>query len=279
MGRSPSSVRAWHSRLAAQYPSTAAKAYRLLATIMKTAVTDDRIPRTPCRVEGAGVEDAAERPTATVAEVAVMADAMPARFRAIVLLATWCQLRKGELLALRRRDVDVMQGTVTVARNQQQLRNGTLIVKEPKTKAGRRRVAIPPHILNDIIDHLAAFTGPVGDALVFTGEKGGPVRPHVLQKHWSTARIAAGRPELHLHDLRHTGNTWAAWTGASTAELMARMGHATPAAALRYQHATADRDRVLADALADFAEPAPVIPISARSGTEVARKGAGRRGS
>ncbi|MGH3119299.1 MAG: tyrosine-type recombinase/integrase, partial [Gaiellales bacterium] len=80
-----------------------------------------------------------------------------------------------------------------------------------------------------------------------------------LQKHWSRARLAAGRPDLHLHDLRHTGNTWAAATGASTRELMARMGHANQDAALRYQHATEDRDRVIAEALARMARPAPAV--------------------
>lgn len=101
------------------------------------------------------------------------------------------------------------------------------------------------------------------DALVFTGEQGGPLRPHVLQKHWARARLKAGRPELHLHDLRHTGNTWAAATGASTRELMTRMGHRTSDAALRYQHATEDRDRVIAEALANMARPAPVVAIAA----------------
>jgi len=66
------------------------------------------------------------------------------------------------------------------------------------------------------------------------------------------------RPDLHLHDLRHSGNTWAAATGASTAELMARMGHASPVAALRYQHATEERDRAIAEALSKLATPAPI---------------------
>jgi integrase len=97
---------------------------------------------------------------------------------------------------------------------------------------------------------------------VFTGEKGGPVRPHVLQKAWVKAKAATGLQSLHLHDLRHAGNTWAAATGASTKELMARMGHANPAAALRYQHATPDRDAAIARALSDLVEPGEVIPIA-----------------
>jgi hypothetical protein len=83
----------------------------------------------------------------------------------------------------------------------------------------------------------------------------------VLQRHWNRARLAAGRPDLHFHDLRHTGNTWAAATGASTKELMARMGHSSARAALIYQHATADRDRVIADALAEMQPLAEVKPI------------------
>ena len=63
------------------------------------------------------------------------------------------------------------------------------------------------------------------------------------------AREAAGRPDLRFHDLRHTGAILAAATGATLAELMARLGHSTPGAAMRYQHAAADRDKVIAPAL------------------------------
>jgi integrase len=63
------------------------------------------------------------------------------------------------------------------------------------------------------------------------------------------AREAAGRPDLRLHDLRHTGAVLAAQTGATLAELMARLGHSTPGAAMRYQHAARDRDQEIAEAL------------------------------
>jgi integrase len=58
-----------------------------------------------------------------------------------------------------------------------------------------------------------------------------------------------GLDELRFRDLPHTGNTLAAATGASTKELMTRMGHASPRAALIYQHAGEERDRVIAEAL------------------------------
>ena len=95
-------------------------------------------------------------------------------------------------------------------------------------------------------DHLASHVAAPSDSRLFTGERGGPLRPHVLQSAWDKARRQTGLQYLHSHDLRHSANTWAAATGASTVELMARMGHASAAAALRYQHATTDRDRAIA---------------------------------
>ena len=75
----------------------------------------------------------------------------------------------------------------------------------------------------------------------------------VFARAWRRARAAVGVEHLHFHDLRHTGNTLAATTGASTKERMVRMGHANPRAALIYQHATAERDKAIANALSELA--------------------------
>lgn len=112
---SPSAVRAWNAKIARKHPTTAAKAYRLLSSMMKAAVADEIIARNPCHVKGAGVEKAPERPVASVAEVAAVADAMPDRMRLVILLAAWCQLRREEILGLRRRDVDPLKGTVSIS--------------------------------------------------------------------------------------------------------------------------------------------------------------------
>jgi len=257
----PSRVRGWHAKLAQAHPSTAAKAYRLLSTIMRTAVTDGLILASPCKVVGGGTERAAERPTASLAEIDALAAAMPDRFRLIVLLATWCQLRRGELLGLRRRDVDALRESLKVEQSRIFTRKGRSLVKEPKSAAGRRTLAIPTNALAAIDDHLERFTDPHPDALVFTGKTGVPLTAGVLQKAWAKARESIARSDLHLHDLRHTGLTLAAATGATTAELMHRAGHASANAALRYQHATKDRDRVLAEALAELTKPAEIVSI------------------
>jgi integrase len=81
---------------------------------MRTAVVDGFVLSSPCKVNGAGTERAAERPVATIAEVEKLARAMPEHLRLIVLLATWCQLRRGEILGLRRRDIDLMHAVVHI---------------------------------------------------------------------------------------------------------------------------------------------------------------------
>lgn len=274
----PSSVRTWHAALGKRHQSTAAKSYRLLRQIMNTALADEIITRNPCLVKGAGQETAAERPIAGPAEVQALADAMPERLRVAVLLAAWCQLRRGELLGLRRKDIDPLNGRLTIAATRITTKEHGLFEKEPKTEAGRRTLSVPSNILPALRDHLETYVGPEPDAPVLVGEYGGAVIPGVLQAAWHRARVKIGRPELHLHDLRHSGLTWAAVKGAATRELMRRAGHASPAAALRYQHATEERDQEIAEALASLAPTAEVVRISPRDhrGTKTGATGSRR---
>ncbi len=252
-GLTPRAVREWHSALVtsgAMSANTAAKCYRVLRTILSTAVLDELIVTNPCKVVGAGVERSAERPTATVPEVLAAAAAMPEHLRLVVLLAGFCGLRLGELLGLERRHVNVLRGLLTIEQQEHQLKNGELVVGPPKSDAGRRAIALPEFLLTEIEAHLDTFSPQYPEGRVFRGERGGPLRRHVLQKQWVQARTAAGlSDEFRFHDLRHTANTLAAATGASTKELMHRMGHASSQAAIRYQHATSDRDVHIAKAL------------------------------
>ena len=243
----PPDVRLWHAALATTHATTAAKAYRLLSCIMRTAVSDELIVRNPCQVRGAATEHAPERPIASMAEVGALADAMPPDLRVAVLLAAWCQLRRGEVRGLRRCDVDAEAGVLTVNVTRTTSMSGRTIIKEPKTRAGRRTVAIPPHILGHLAAHIEAHVGVDPDSLLV------PAPNRALSAAWSNARSAVGRGDLRFHDLRHSGLTWSAATGASIAELMRRAGHASQTAAIRYQHATDERDRVLARALATLA--------------------------
>jgi integrase len=174
----------------------------------------------------------------------------------MLLLATWCSLRFGELAGLSRADIDVAGRVVNVRRQLQELQGGQLVFGPAKTEAGRRTVAIPPHVLPDLKAHLETFVEQAPESLVFVSPEGAPLRrSNFNRRAWQPACAAAGLDNFHFHDLRHSGNTLAASTGASLKELMRRMGHASPRAAMIYQHATAERDRALADALSQLARP------------------------
>jgi integrase len=183
------------------------------------------------------------------APVTVLADKINPRLRLLVLLAGWCGLRKGELLALRRQNIDLLARTISVDAAVKELRSGERLIGPPKTQAGRRKIAIPEPLLLEIEVHLNTYVGTDDDAFVFTGPKGGILRSSALYSDWRKARNSLGMGYLHLHDLRHTAATFAASTGATTSELMARLGHSSPQAALRYQHATAEGERKIADRL------------------------------
>lgn len=123
------------------------------------------------------------------------------------------------------------------------------VIKKPKTAAGIRTIALPMWLMPDLRAHFDLYAEPGVDGRVFVGPKGAtPLRPN-FSRVWARALASAGLRGVHIHDLRHTGNHFAAITGASTRELMGRMGHASMDAALIYQHRTADRDRAIADAM------------------------------
>jgi integrase len=260
----PADVRAWHAGLDPARPTQRAHAYSLLRTICATAVDDELLASNPCRIRGAGTaRRQREVKPATLAELTAIAEATPERFRAMVLLSGWCGLRFGEVVELRRRDIDLAAGTVRVERAVSRA-EGRFVVGDPKTAAGRRTVAIPPHLLPAVREHLARWTPASPRALLFATPTGGHLAPSTVYGWFYPAREAAGRPDLRWHDLRHTGAVLAAATGATLAELMARLGHSTPAAAMIYQHAAQDRDRAIAEALSEMAG-GTVVPLRSRA--------------
>jgi integrase len=122
----------------------------------------------------------------------------------------------------------------------------------PKSDAGVRTVALPAVAVSALRTHLATYVGDGPDALIFTGKKGAVLRTGNFQRavKWSDATRAAWLGEgFHFHDLSHTGNTVAATAGASTRELMDRLGQSSVRAALVYQHAASERDREIADGI------------------------------
>ena len=283
-------VKAWYATVAKGRPTARAHAYNTFRSILRTAVVDDEIlDKNPVNLRGAGARRAKKRVTpATFDELALMVEAMPARLRLLLQLATWCALRSGELRELRRSDVTIgkdgdgnpvgwvhiRRGVVT-ARADEPDGNGRRtanVVGAPKSEAGVRVVAIPEFLLPEVREHLLAYAAPGRDGLLFPSARdpranlpGATLngRAAVLNKDgtiaragfgWREARRRAGRKDLDLHDLRHTGASMAGEEGASLAELMHRLGHSTPSMAMAYQHSRLERDRELARRLSTRAE-------------------------
>jgi len=227
------------------------QSYRLLRAVMNTAVRDGAIPKNPCNIPGAGSDRAKERPIASPAQVVALIGAITPRYRAAVLLAAWCGLRRGEVLGLRTSDVDLDAGTVTVRHNRVELLESPVAFDaDPKTDAGKRTVSIPPHVLPVLEEHMATWAGP---DRAFIGRDGRPMRGDAVRQAFTRARVKVGMPGFRFHDLRHTGQTLAASAGATIKDLMRRLGHASPAAAHRYLHAVDGRDAEIASALSDLA--------------------------
>ena len=250
---SPKDVRDWHAATLTDKPTMRSHAYSLLRTIFTSAVTDELTDANPCRITGAGRSKRVHkiRP-ASVPELAALAEAMPDNLALMVMLASWCAMRFGELVELRRGDIDLSDELIRIRRAAVRT-SGGYITTSPKSDAGIRDVAIPPHIVPLIEDHLAKHVDRGRDSLVFAADNGGHLQPSTLYRQWYRARDKAARPDLRFHDLRHSGAVLAAATGASLAELMARLGHSTPQAAMRYQHAAQGRDKEIAALLSKIA--------------------------
>ena len=131
------------------------------------------------------------------------------------------------------------------------MRGTGLVLGPPKSRAGLRTVSLPGVVVDELRRHLGLYVDPGPSAFVFTGPKGKPIRRGNFNPlvGWTEVVESMGKVGLHFHDLRHTGNTLAAQSGASTRDLMARMGHDSMNAAIIYQHATRQADRAIANAL------------------------------
>ncbi|MBD8605482.1 hypothetical protein IFT73_01330 [Aeromicrobium sp. CFBP 8757] len=213
----------------------------------------------------------------TAAEVVLLAKAMPPQRSFAVLISAWCGLRQGELFALRKSDLTIVRddrnritaATVFVRRSvvRSKQPDGTILAHEddPKSDAGIRRVAVPPHILADLDHHLTRYAQHGDTGLMFPNSRGGYLHPSTLYgdqpgtlrpdsrrataskgSGFYRARTTIGQPLLKWHALRHHAVTRAVYAGATQAELLERYGHSNIASSAIYQHADQGRDQQIA---------------------------------
>jgi integrase len=167
----------------------------------------------------------------------------------IAMLALATGMRRGELAALRWRDVD-LNGIVTVAQSIEQTRAGTR-AKAPKTRHGRRTISIPASTVAELRAHrvaqqerrLALGQGRGSpDDMVFTTWQGTPYLPNQLTNTWISATTAVGR-KIGLHALRHTHASNLIASGVDILTVSRRLGHAKPTTTLNvYGHLYGNTD-------------------------------------
>ncbi len=230
-----------------------AQSYRRLRAILNVAVADEAIASNPCRQPGAGTPKAS-RPSRALTTAAALQlaeqlgrDRRTERYRALLLVLAFDGFRFGEATALCRSDV-LTGGRLRIERSVRRL-EGRWVVAESETDAGHRTVTLPIAVTAVLEEHLEKHMHAPPDAPLFSTSSGS----YLTRSNWSStfrrAADALGLQAVRPHELRHTGATLAAATGATTKELMRRLGHSSPTAALLYQHAADDRDAEIARAL------------------------------
>lgn len=131
---------------------------------------------------------------------------------------------------------------------------GGYLVGDTMTDAGVRRVHVSPALLPELKTHLDTYVDAGPEALLFPAPNGGHLHSSSFARLFKKAAAAVGRPDATPHTLRHTGASLATSVGATTADVMARLGHTTPGKAMHYQHRLDGADSRVAKGLSRILE-------------------------
>lgn len=237
-------------RWARQYsPSTVGRMASVLRALFSYAVSAQLVARSPASGLRLPRTRLVDRPVLSAEDLERLAKALGPDEAPMMWLGVIGGLRWAECAGLAVRDLDLLGGTVSV--RQQLGRDGNL--GPPKSEAGKRRLAIPTWLVEDLAALLArrGLTGADADTLIFVSSRGKDLRyQNWLRRYWRPACAAAGSPELHFHDLRSMSATALVTNGVDVKTAQTRLGHSSPAITLAiYARATAEADRRAADAL------------------------------
>jgi len=227
-------------------PWRAHHALKVLRMILGRAVKAGKLAVNPATgVELPKIERHEPR-TLSAEEVDRLADAMPDRYRALVLLAAYSSLRWSELVALRVERLDLPRNRLRV--EEKITESGRMIAGTPKTDRSRRAVTIPEFVTFELAEHLRRYPT---DGLVFTATKGGPIRrPAFYRLVWKPALARAGLQGFRFGQLRHTGATMALEAGANPVLVAFRLGHTSTRMVEQHYAGRLDRaDKEIASAL------------------------------
>jgi len=237
-------------------------AHRLLNRMLKEAQRFDLIVKNPT-VDNESLPKVRQQEVQIVSE-----DQLPVllekirghKIEPVALLALFCGLRRGEILALKWGNIDLDRSVLRVRHSLEETRAGGVRFKEPKSKAGRRDVTLPDVVVGVLRRHrieqleLRAKLGlgrPSNDDFVFWQLNGQPIGPrHFSANVWPAAARKIGMPEITFHSLRHTHASQLIAAGVDVVTISKRLGHSSPNITLgTYAHLFATSDERAAKAI------------------------------
>jgi integrase len=156
----------------------------------------------------------------------------------IILFALSSGARRGEILAIRWKDIDFDRATARIERSLEETKGGKkLRFKEPKTPQGRRNISLPAELVSVLRSHwkdqqehrLALGMGKAApDDLVFAADDGGPMIPRTVSREWLRVVVEKKLPKVNFHALRHTHVSQLIDSGMDVLTISKRIGHAGP---------------------------------------------------
>jgi integrase len=179
---------------------------------------------------------------------------MPARYRALVLVGAFGGLRWGEAAGLTRANIDIRRSRIIVTSTAVEVHRKITLGNQPKTQRSKRSVPVARSVMRQLEEHLHQFVAPDGDALVFTGSRGGPMFRATFARHvWQPAANKAGLPDVTFHTLRHSFVSILGAAGCNVREVSEWAGHHSAAFTLtRYGGLVEDDTDAAVDRLDDL---------------------------
>lgn len=239
-------------------PRTVVQAYRVLSSSLTQAVRWQLIATNPAAaVKPPRVERATLDVPDREAVLAIMEAAKGSWLEPPLLIAATTGLRRGELLGLRWREVDLKKGLLRITAAVQRV-DGDLLLVEPKSARGRRTVGIPEmtvKLLGSVRKEQASRRLLLGEAwqdldLVIEKGDGGPVDPDSLTHAFGKLVRSIGRPGVRLHDLRHAYATALLRADVHPKIVSEALGHSSTAFTMdTYSHVIPSMQRAAADAI------------------------------
>ena len=253
-------------------PSRIRQAHQLLSALLKAAVPD-RLKRNPAW--GVQVPRVVQREQGFLdaGQLSGLAAAVPDRYRALIWVLGYGGLRWAEAVGLRRRRCDLLHGRLIVAETMSEV-SGKFHRVSPKNER-TRTVNLPAFVTDALAEHLANYTDPAPDALVFTAAKDGPIRhSNFRSRVWLPALRATGLLGIRVHDLRHTAAALHIAEGAHPLVVKSHLGHSSitvtmdvyghlfPSEVEELAHRLDARHRAAADSVVPLVRPIEAQPTS-----------------